>query len=766
MTSIMNKTVTIISFLLLLLFSVQQLQAQTYDYQPFPRLDVTYEHMEGELDISPQGQVRGDISYDIRFNVEKSDSIELHAVRMLVENVLIDERTMDFEMHNDRLIVYLDETFSRSQLANLRVVYSTSPSFGVLRTYRGTIFSSQLPRSTRHWLPISDYPSTRLSYDLTVRHSAGKSLVMGGSLVSNEVESVDTEVTRYQSSTARPVTSLFFAISDFASTNRVISSRNIRMHVEQPNRLEFSPDRLITLANETIQRMEDLTGTEYPYRNLHLVALHDLMWEHRSFAAGVVLIDVNSDIEQQIMFGVMSQWAGIQLREMQWSDADALQLLQGYFGNQLGLTSVSLDTLQPWNSLYKKISADNINRYKNHFEENSPISRYVTASKEALFDDTQYPFTWQDFTRKVYRVTGRMVTEKPIFETPEVEEEIIYGYSVVMDINESAEEATLRFSSDGPAVDELVTTQVRQYTFNESVTSELTFTGGTDEVVISLQSGIENVELSILNRDDINLNVEKPFMYWIYQLQNSAFEMQRVNAAIGLRQYANNPDLQLAMLDMIRDETSSEVKAEILETLRMVTEGASGTAQLFLERVGQDQSQEVRMTAIRALGAYRGNDRVAQTLQSIIQATEVDELKVAAIESLADITDTEMFGSVVESLVVRETVLTHVPVLLEALRGKGAIEKAVQLSDTFLSAEFPYSVRVGALSVLLNSDESQEGWLDRLNALLSDIDPRIRYRAVEGLEYVPSAERNQLIDARLMEEYDERVASAMRQHQM
>lgn len=760
----MNITATIVSFLLILLFSVQQLQGQTYDYPHFPRLDVTYEHMEGEIDISPQGEIRGDVSYNIRFNVEKSDSIHLHAVRMLVENVLIDERTMDFEMHNDTLIVYLDDTFSRSQLANLRVVYSTSPSFGVLRTYRGTIFSSQLPRSTRHWLPINDYPTTQLSYDLTFRHPAGKSLVMSGSLVSNDVESVDTEVTRYRSSTQRPVTSLFFAISDFVSTNRVINSRNIRMHVEQPNSVELSPDGLITLADETIQRMEDLTGTEYPYRNLHLVAVHDLMWEHRSFAAGVVLIDVNSDIEQQIMFGVMSQWAGIRLREMQWSEADALQLLHGYFGDQLGLESVKEDTIQPWNSLYKKLSAENINRYKYHLSNNNLTTRYIAASKEALFDDTEYPFTWQDFTREVYRKTGRMISEKPVFADPEIVEDVNYEYDVVIDINESAEEASLRFLAKGPAVDELVTTQVTQYTFNESGMSELTFTGGSDEIVISLQPGIENVELRILNRDDIDLSVEKPFMYWIYQLQNSESEGQRLKAAVGLRQYADNPDLQLAILDMIRNETSPDVKAEILETLRLVTDGASGTSQLFLERVGEDQPQPVRITAIRALSAYISNDRVIQTLQSIIRSADNEDLKVAAINSLADVTVADEFVSIVESLVVRESVLDQVPVLLEALAEKGASEKAVQLSDTFLSAEFPYAVRAGVLDVILTSDQTHEEWGRRLETLLSDNDPRIRYKAVEGLNFMPPEERIRLIDTRLIEEYDERVASAMKRY--
>jgi len=355
-----------------------------------------------------------------------------------------------------------------------------------------------------------------------------------------------------------------------------------------------------------------------------------------------------------------------------------------------------------------------------------------------------------------------MINDKPVFEEPVVERVSAFRYDVGMNIDEGANQATIRFTADGPAIDELVTVQVTQYTFTESVSSELTFTGAQDEIIISLKSGLENIELTVLNRDDIELDVEKPFMYWIYQLQNSESENQRLKAAVGLRQYADNPDLQLAILDMIRNESSAAVKAEILETLRMVTEGASGTAQLFVERVGQDQSLEVRATALKALGSYPGNDSVIRTLQSIIQSADIEELKIHAINSLAEVTETDQFASMVESLTVQESVLMQVPILLKALADKGEQEQAVQLSDTFLSAEFPYDVRVGALNLILEFDKSREGWQNRLEDLLTDKDPRIRYRSVSGLEYLSADEQNRLIEVRLLEEYDERVASALR----
>lgn len=758
----MNKIVTAVLICVAVLISIPNLYAQTYDYPSYPQLDLTYEYLEGDLEINAQGEIRGDVSFDVLFNSELSDSVILHAARMQVEDVLLDERTMDFEIHDDTLIVYLDETFASSQAANLRIIYTTTPVFGILRTYRGTSFTSQLPRTTRHWLPIIDYPSTQLTYDLTVRHPASKSLVMGGALVSNEVISVDTEETRYRADAKIPVSAMFFALSDFESESRMVGSKNIHLHVEQPNETELDSDNLIDLASETLQRLEELTGSDYSYSDLHIIAVHDLMWEHRTFAAGTVLVNVNEDIENQIIYGVAGQWAGVQLREMQWSDSDAMQLLQGYFGNQLELKSLEQDTLLAWDSLYKKISADNIDRYRYYLNNNDYIRQYVSSSKESLFEEAQYPITWGDFTRIIYRETGRMPAEKPEFSEPSVEEETSYIYGVSLELNESDNEANLQFTAIDDAVEELVSVNVKQFSINDSTERELTFTGARDEVVLNIPSGIENIELSVLNRSDITLEVQKPFMYWIYQLQNSESERKRVEAAIGLRQYDDNPDLQLAIVDLMRDETSADVLAEILETLRMVTNGASGTAEIFLDNVGEDQPFEVRLKAIRALGVYEGNDRVLNTLQSIIQSAEHEELKIAAIHSLSEVANEEEFGSIVESMVTQESVLYQVPVLLQALADKGDEENAVQLAETFLSAEFPYSVRVGTLNMILVADQSQQGWENRLEELLTDRDPRIRYRAVAGLQYLNDQERNRLVDTLLIEEYDERVATALR----
>lgn len=743
------------------LFTADKLTAQNYDYPVFPVMDITFEHLRGELIMNERGQIRGDITYDIRFNIEKSDSILLNASRMQVDDVLLDERTMDFELRSDTLIIYLDDTFSRNQSTNLKVVYSTTPVFGVLRTYRGTSFSSQLPGSTRHWLPVSDHPGTTFTYELNVTHPASKSLVMSGTEIGNEVISVDSEMTSYRTRTAIPVSSLFFALSDFESVRLPSGLNTIHLHIEQPNSVEVNTDSLMNIASQTLQRMEELTGFNYPYHQLHILALHDLVWENRTFGAGVVTLDLKHDIQNQIMFGIMGQWAGVQMREMQWKDSEPLQLMHGWFAQQIGLQSVQRDYIQDWNTLYKTISLENIDRYKYFLENNRRYTNLLFASKEAIFKQVNHPIAWQDFVRIIYRNTGQLLQSKPDFPEPVVEERTEYRYDVAVDLNDADGEVRLNFNAESNAVGELVNVRADLYAFNETRSQQLTFTGMDDVIVINTPRGLENIELTVIERDDVYLRAEKPFMFWIYQLMNSESAQKRKEAAIGLRQYNDNPDLQLAILDMISSEESADVVAEIVRTLAMVTDGASGTAQIYLDRIGEDQPLIVRIEALEALGAYTGNERVTSRLQSVIVSTEHEELREVAIRSLSSVTDRDQFESIVENLVVRESVLYSVPEILRELAGKGAVEKAVELSETFLSPEFPYSVRNGVLELILRFDQSQLGWSDRIEALLSDLDPRIRYRAVNAIPNLNREESERLLEIRTVEEYDRRVARAL-----
>ncbi|CAN5116768.1 hypothetical protein BH23BAC3_BH23BAC3_09710 [soil metagenome] len=758
----MKKIVCLLSALSLLVL-LQIGVAQQHDYPAYPKTDLVFEHLDAILEINEQMQIRGEVTYTVRFKIGVTDSLQLLAGRMQIDDVLVNDRTMNYEINDDKLTVFIDEQFNRNDTATIHINYTTEPAFGVLKNYSGTMFTSQLPRSASHWLPGLDHPGISMTTNFTVAHPSSQKLVMTGRETGNSVISVEQEETRFESRYPVPITSLFLVLGDFQSESRTINTIQYHIHSEQPNGVDIEKYQLMELASEAVQTMEELTGAEYPYRDLHIVMVQDLVWEIRTFGAGSILADMEFSSEEQIKYGIMGQWAGVMLREMQWSQPEALQLLMGYFANELDLEAVERESMQDWDSLYKATSLDNINRFSHYLQNDEHMEMIMNESLTTLFDQRDYPVSWNDFSRVVYRTTGQPLFEKPHFEAPEIEEEQIYHYQVNIEHAEEENEVMIRFQALDDAVDELVSVSINEYSFNASRERELTFTGSSDEIVLSVPAGIENLVLSIDERDDIRLELQKPFMFWLHQIRNGETADQRKDAAAGLLDYSDNPDLQLALLDIIEMDSDPDVYAEIVRTLSFVTSGASGTSQLFLDRTGSGQPENVRTEAVRALASYGENDMVISRLQSIIRSAETENLRKEATHSLAAVTDLTRFTTITESMILEESVLNDVPLLLENLAAKGGEEKTVQLSRTFLSSEFPYEIRSRVLLLVLNHDQSQQGWERRIEPLLNDRDPRIRYLSVGGLQYLSNQKREQLIDIRLAEEFDERVYRAIEQ---
>ena len=753
----MKKTVylLLITFLLLITRCVI---AQQHDYPSYPKTDFDIELLDGSIEISEQMQIRGDVSYFVRFNVGVTDSVHLDAERIQIEDVLVNDRTMDYEFSSNQLTIFLDEQFERGDTADIRLIYTAQPGFGLLKNYSGTIFTSQLPMSRSHWLPVLDHPGVIMSTDLTVTHPSSRTLVMTGSEVSNSVVSVDQEETRFRSQYPVPVTALFFAIGAFEENARTVNNIRYKIYDEQPNGDRPDTYQLQNVAAEAVQKMENITGVEYPHSDLHIVLMSDLVWENRTFGAGAVVADLSRSLENQIKYGIAGQWAGVMVREMEWNDPYAVQFLQGNFANELDITEpAERDSLQQWDDLYSAVSMENIERFRALADENQQIVSLLPDIFSSMFNVREHPVGWQDLARMIYRESGQPFFERPRIPEPAMAVEEGYSYNVSIDHQEADAEVNVRFRTSKEAVEELVSVNVKLFTFNEVKNSELTFTGASDEIVVTVPSNIENISLNVKNRNDIRLDVKKPFMFWIYQLRNGENAAERIEAAKALQNYTDNPDLQLALLDFIEMESEAKVKAEIIKTLSGVTDGASGTSDLFLDRTGSNQPMGVRIESLRALAAYDQNERVISSLRSLIRSTGKPDIRKEAIQSLAEVTDLDQFTNIAESMIVEESVLYQVPLFLEIMAQKGSQERVVRLSETFLSKEFPYEVRSRALQLILDYDRSQRGWEERIENLIDDPDPRIRYISTRGLEYLSDEKRAEIIDARIIEEFDERV---------
>jgi len=137
-------------------------QAQSFDYKSYPKLDFNFQSLELDLGLQPQNlRIDGAAKYQIEANVSGADTLTLYASRLDISSVSVNEESADYSLSNDSLFVLVDDSSEAGQKYTVNIRYSGSPKFGLLKDKNGTVWTSQLPKTQRHWMPIIDHPSKR-----------------------------------------------------------------------------------------------------------------------------------------------------------------------------------------------------------------------------------------------------------------------------------------------------------------------------------------------------------------------------------------------------------------------------------------------------------------------------------------------------------------------------------------------------------------------------------------------------------------------------
>ena len=773
----MIRKVSLLVSILYIFSGFTIVEAQNWDYEKYPKLDIDITHLQADLNLKDNAEIEGDITYNIEFRVDGVDSLIFDAVGMNLSLIELDDTTLEHEFDGDKLIIYLNEVHNRGDMASLRIQYTASPTFGVHLDEYGSIWTSNLPKSNRHWLPVIDNPRVSFTTNISFSHPAEYSVISSGKRTDSELLTVDRERTTYSSDANIPVTGLSWVMGDFSQIAGTSETSLLDELFDEEVVNLFSelgaPQINIFAASNHIDEEEILKNSvlafkevrnnidqTYPFDELQVVVLDDHTWETKNYGAGTVFVYKNlENIKIQVLRGVLAQWIGVHMREAQWDDPDAILVLQAILGETIGDSEI-LKELD--GAPYNVFNYSELNKWIEFLKDpqNVDLLSLVQNAYPEIINEEGRVLDWETFAKGIYHQTGQPYFERLRLPEPEKEdqaEEQKIRYVAEFEWDEMDQTIQIRFEAENEPVDELVSVQAEQVTFRDNIFHELTFSGASDGVAINVSSDIENLKLSIEERDDIILDVRKPFMFWIYQLRNDDSTDRRVEAASALARFEENPDLQLALDDILRDESDPEVYAAILSSLSSLTRGASGTQNRFIEKSSSQEPLVVQLASVKALAYFPDNDRVISRLRNIAVQTEHSELRLAAVESLMETTDSERFRSLVSDIITRENALQDTPAIIQLLAESGNPEAAIEFGSTFISGEFPYQIRSEVLNIMITYDRNSSNWEQRIPYLISDRDPRIRYKAVQGLSNTSAEFRENIKDDRLHEEFDERV---------
>ncbi|NGP86747.1 HEAT repeat domain-containing protein [Fodinibius halophilus] len=760
----------IIVVLLLLIFGIShKVEAQSFDYEAYPKLDFDFINLTLDLGIQPQNlRIDGAATYEVEANISGADTLTLFASHIDISSVSVDGESADYSLHNDSLFIPVVDSAEMGQRFNVNIRYSGNPNFGLLKNRSGTVWTSMLPKAQRHWVPVVDHPNVEFKTTFNIAVPSGFQLWATGKKLKEEMVSVDVMRYQFTSEDDMPASSLAFTVGKFKQDSTKYGAKKINLATEQSLTDSVNAPQLLEATQKYLSDLSDQLQVSYPYNQLNIIVTKDHNWETKSWGASTIFLYQNrGSLELQLLRGIIGQWFGEYQRVQQWSQADALTLYQTMLIKELAEGATTLDTTEtPKHTLatvYDYFGIARWNQWQKGITswQNASIHSFIKAEASNLLTELGNVVSWDTYADAWYQEIGQPLFEQPALQTTKNAKgnerlQDLVTYKVDYELNEAEGQLKLRFEAVHGVYKDLVTITADEVYPNKKESAEVTFTGNEDAVVLQVDPMISTLQLNAPDHPELILEEYKPAPFLIYELRNGDTVEERAAAAKKLGTHAENPDLQLAIRDFMNKDLSPKVEAALLQSLGDITDGAAGTQQIFLDAL-KSENQAIREAGLMALQNYKGTSTVVASVKSVAQRTEHLALFQKATQVLTALMSKDQFVGFTETVVQQDSVGNRAIFVIQELANMGAIKEAIERAELFITEDYSYEIRQRALHCLIQHDHTPSDWLSRARELLEDPDPRIRFLIVEGLRKNRNKEITDYLSAYIQDEYDARV---------
>ena len=726
-----------------------------FDYETLPYQPFDYQHVDLEITLDPaKALVSGVAEYTFSPKVDGLTEMLLHTSESAIEAVVLDGEEADYYISSDSLLI----SFADSSVAGtehiLKISWQSNSTFGLLQDYKGNLWSSKNPLAHHHWFPVFDHPRVELTVDATFNIPNETEVLFNGDIADVAPASQSRKKVHYQTERTVPVTGLGFAMGDFVISEMTAGFTKIRLFSPENGYTEEERNGLVVEAARIKRAVENELSFEYPWDGLNVVILPDNIWEERTHGTGTVYLYENlGSLTNQLKRGIYSQWFGEYLRQEQFimGEESVDQMLASVLHFSLEDSAITLQnpdsmfTVDVWNNFQTNFILSDF--YDEIFRKS--LKDFVRI-KQGVTPFSEYEAVWYD-------QTGVPFNQIPLIEpAAQMEHETNDEYLVDAIFDEMNSELKLAFTLQEGSGEELSSLTLVEHQFDGTETHEVIFTGTSDTAIVQLGQSVEFITFEDKSFATDHLQYGNFPLYFLLNQLRSPEASERALAATLLPQHSDNPDLQLALSDILAFEEDADVIAAINASMAKITAGASGTEEKFLEGL-QSDSKEVKLASIQALANYPENERVVSAIRTEVLRGE-DEVFTTALEVYQHLAGRDELLSLAKRLQRSDSTgvkVLHVFFSSDSLHQN---TESIEIVESYLDTKFPYTTRKYALEFLKEYDLDANRWNDRLEALSKDRDPRIRFLAVEAIPMFSStSEALVSLKSAMLEESDPRV---------
>lgn len=751
------KRISITTLQILLILSSVSF-AQLLDYKSDPMPDFEFRNLHLTLEIHQDTSIiNGVATWQMAAQADSVNQIKLISTKSAIKSVRINEVSSDYTLLNDTLTITHSEYFTIDREFKLEIVYEADPHSGLHRTGNGTIWSSYLPGARTDLFPSIPQPKNQFKTDIRLILPSHWKGIANGVYVTSTLLPEEKRMYYWRSTVPISITDIGIIAGELDYKEAFVGSRSIRIYTETGSSSSIDKTLFLDMVLEKLNRLEAAIGKEFPYQAMTFVVMPDHKWEVRSTGATLGYIFENGNtIEEQMSRILASQIFGSYHRAPTLADANHILLFQGYLYGQLSdlvsaeysdwkdFPEIEISTWAIWSpGKFSKAVYSALN---------GSISSHLNKQiLEAITELESGAYTWSDYQTSHYILNELFYPE---IESPP--DKTFEYYTINYEFNEQTNRYSIEFIPEGDYGSRILTLRMRQFTSGN--VNEVDYMVSTAGDMISFTSSgfLENIYV-IDAEESYSITENKPAQFWVYQLRSDSDYQRRIESAIGFSRVTDDPDIQLFLQDLIRNEPDELVKSHLIESYAALTNGATGTHQRFIPFL-DSSSDVIKHAALQALNNYPGNGQVQQAVFSVISLSSDIDYVNRAIEVYRNITDEDEFFSVARSLLIEDLQDLHftpaiLPLIVTTERGKQFAPNLMQ----YLESEYPFFLRNLTLNILKEMEISPSYWLEILPELLSDSDSRIRFI---GLDLATKFEKEQvaeILEGRISAEYDVRV---------
>ena len=757
------KQNTVQKFLLVLTFCMVAFsaKAQNFDYKSRPKLDFKFNRAKINLQINPQNlSIKGAVQYKLTANISGTDTLTLDDPGISIDSVRSQNERLNYYSNGDSLQIALGKPSQIGQHYQVTIAYHATPHFGLLKSSEGTIWTSMLPRSTRHWLPTKDNPRVMMNVTLSLRVPEDYKVFATGVSKNKQMYPDSTKKLTYVTGSRIPITTLAFGLGHFHGINSFAEAHCISDSVQH---------KLVNDTKKILARIKKATGMGYPYQRVNLVILKDDHWEQKSYGASTIFLYKNrGNWLSQLRRGLYAQWFGVYLHEAQWGDSRPVKFMQTVLHYQLTDSTAMMNAKNDgphtgFSTVYDNFSPKNWNFWQHYPSWNIPNTKKIAAEvMPRLLKQGPGTLTSEKLDNMWYKISGQpKIKGLPAFDSTATKGNTAKSdtvlYAVTFKLNQSSDSLQLAFQAKKDTLQQKVNLPVQIMTNTGTQKKQVLFKGGAvDTVWVSLPAGTKNVNIQAPAYQRMALEQYKPVPYSLYQLRNAKTTAARVEAARQLGMHTNDTDLQLALTNAMKKNNNPKVQAALLKAYGAITKGANGTQHYFLNALNSS-SAKVQSVALTALQNYKGQS-VTQKLKSIAGNHADTSLANRALRMYMQRVDSTTALNFTNTLIQQDTSGTRAITAIGVLADRGDTSDAVKYAKFYIEPVYDYPVRAQALKILMNHDTSAQDWQKQLKMLLSDPDPRIRYLTVINIHKIKGVQADSVLSS--FKAYDARVYKA------